>query len=248
VYPFAVYRGTCDEFTNSTNADIASNYGQDCQGIRAPFTNSSSYRVQGKLNYTFGTGSRIAFTTLMNNSQNRLAANNGIAINTFAPETQFGQRSWSKYYILNWTQNLSKSAERAFALDASVSYQLDRYQRAPFASAPGAGTLGFYVKPYDFRFGFDDLDLSDQLIENIRKNQGTRGIVDPSLFGQTEFSSQTTDLRNPYSVVDDYITGGFPEGRFQLYRENRWIGKAKVDWQADRYNRIQFTTRTTATR
>jgi len=243
VYAFAVHRGTCEEFANSTNAQIANNYGQDCQGIRSPFTSSSSYRVQGKLNYTFGSGSRVAFTTLMNNNQNRLAANVGTtdrSINTFVPENQFAQRSWSKYYILNWTQNLSKSAERAFALDASVSYQLDRYQRAPLAVNHSPGTLGFFVKPYEFRYGFNDLDLSDQLIENIRRNQGTRGIVDPTQFGQPEFEGQAADMRNPYGITDVFATGGFPEGRFQLYRENRWIGKGKVDWQADRYNRIQF--------
>ena len=242
VYAFAVSRGTCSEFASSPNAQIRDNYGESCNGIRSPGTNGSSYRVQGKLNYTYGSGSRIAFTTLMNQTQNRLAINNipGGFNDVFAPEVQFGARNWSKYYIVNWTQNLSKSAERAFALDASVSYQLDRYQRAPFNSAPGTGTLGFYVKPYDFRFGFNDLDLSEQLIRNIRTNTGTRTLVDPNLYGTDEYTAKSVDIRNPYGVVDEYITNGFPAGRFQLYRENRWIGKGKIDWQADRYNRIQF--------
>ena len=25
-----------------------------------------------------------------------------------------------------------------------------------------------------------------------------------------------------------------------MYRENRWVGKANLDWQFDRYNRIKF--------
>ena len=43
---------------------IANNYGVDCQGIRVPSSARSTYQFTGKLNYSFGTGSRLAFTAL----------------------------------------------------------------------------------------------------------------------------------------------------------------------------------------
>ena len=61
VYNYAVSRGECDDVRRAAaNPDIASNYGLDCQGIRVPWSNRSTYQLTGKLNYTFGTGSRIA--------------------------------------------------------------------------------------------------------------------------------------------------------------------------------------------
>ncbi len=51
--------------------DIASNYGVDCQGIRVPSSARSTYQLSGKLNYSFGTGSRLAFTALSSQFQGR---------------------------------------------------------------------------------------------------------------------------------------------------------------------------------
>ena len=61
VYNYAAYRGDCDDFCRQRrDPEIASNYGVDCQGGRAPYSARSTYQLNGKLNYTFGTGSRIA--------------------------------------------------------------------------------------------------------------------------------------------------------------------------------------------
>src|SRR5215207_9896623 len=71
VYNYAVYRGECSDFESSTNPDIANNYGVDCRGIRVPVSARSTYQLTGKLNYSFGTGSRIAFTALASQFQGR---------------------------------------------------------------------------------------------------------------------------------------------------------------------------------
>ena len=47
------------DFASSTNPGIASNYGVDCQGIRVPSSARSTYQLSGKLNYSYGTGSRL---------------------------------------------------------------------------------------------------------------------------------------------------------------------------------------------
>ncbi|MDF3053778.1 MAG: hypothetical protein K0S19_1883, partial [Geminicoccaceae bacterium] len=71
VYNYAAYRGDCDQFANAGSADssagaqaIRNNYGVDCQGGRTPYSGRSTYQVNGKLNYTFGTGSRVSLSAL----------------------------------------------------------------------------------------------------------------------------------------------------------------------------------------
>src|SRR5688500_4820897 len=55
VYNYAAYRGDCDDFAGSADPEIAANYGVECQGARTPYSARSTYQVNGKLNYTFGT-------------------------------------------------------------------------------------------------------------------------------------------------------------------------------------------------
>ena len=73
VYKYAVSRGKCDEFADAGEAgvagadaaaiqDIRSNYGLDCNGVRLPATAKTLYTASGKLNYTYGTGSRVSLS------------------------------------------------------------------------------------------------------------------------------------------------------------------------------------------
>jgi len=71
VYNYAIARGNCDEFAGSTNAAIANNYGVSCRGVRVPWSGRSTYQLTGKLNYSFGTGSRISLTGLTSQFQGR---------------------------------------------------------------------------------------------------------------------------------------------------------------------------------
>ncbi len=137
VYNLAVDQGTCEQFAGSTNPDIADNYGVSCNGARNSRNVSSNYGVQGKLNYSFGVGSRIALLFIGSQSQSR----NGITLNS-NPSNLFGLRNWSRVYQMNWTQNLSKSAERALALDASLSYQQDRGLQGPLTPESALATAG----------------------------------------------------------------------------------------------------------
>jgi hypothetical protein len=112
---------------------------------------------------------------------------------------------------------------------------------------------GFMIGPMDFLFNFDNFPLDDQLLQNYRTNTlGSR--------------RSPYDLESPaqYSVVDEWRNNAyglynrdeiasvlFPESggpagseryanRLILYRENRMIGKANLDWQFDRYNRLKL--------
>jgi hypothetical protein len=249
VQAYAIYRGDCNLFQSSTNPRIANNYGQDCHGARAPLSSASSYRVNGKLNYSYGTGSKLAVTILGNQNQGRVF-DYGNMFNTGA---QYGTRGWSRAFIANWTQNLSKSAERALALDAYFSYQLDRFIQSPFGlgtTGPGSGTAGFYVKPYKFLYDFDSFPLDSQLVNNFRTVSGVRS---PTGFDErlqytdqilnNPYGERTNDY-NTFSSASAFVTAGFAEAglaqtRLFMQRENRTLGKVNLDWQLDRYNRVR---------
>ena len=181
VYNYAISRGECDSFASSSNADIANNYGVDCQGIRVPWSGRSTYELTGKLNYTFGTGSRIAFTALRSQFQGRTFTQNSntggellTAGQLYDPVNLRGFRNYSNIFTLNWTQNLTRSTERALALEASVSYQQDRTINGPMTRESELATRsnfgGFNIKPIDFLFNFDNFPIDDQLVENYRQN------------------------------------------------------------------------------
>ena len=71
VMKYAQVRGNCDQFAGSTNTGIATNYGLSCQGVRTVWQPNSTYQVQSKLQYTYGTGSRFSLSALMSRNQNR---------------------------------------------------------------------------------------------------------------------------------------------------------------------------------
>lgn len=238
VYNLAVDVGTCEQFANSTNEEIANNYGVDCNGARSSRALSSSYGLQGKLNYSFGVGSRIALLFLGSQGQSR----GGINLNT-NPSSTFGSRNWSRVYQMNWTQNLSKSAERALALDVSVSYQQDRSLQGPLTPESSFSTEdnfgGFLIKPLGFMFDFNTFPLDTQLINNYKFNrQGTRRSP-YDLSAVDQYNTVNTYRNSGYGNLGASETGG-PTGTLRLYRENRLVAQGNLDWQFDRYNRVKI--------
>jgi len=264
VYNYAVYRGECSDFSSSTNANIANNFGVGCRGIRVPSSARSTYQLTGKLNYSFGTGSRIALTGLSSQFQGRTFRENLDVPGRFLtygslynPQNLPAFRNFSNVLTLNWTQNLTRSTERALALETYLSYQQDRTMQGPMTRESELGSRnpfgGFMIGPMDFLFNFKNFPLDDALLQNFRTNTlGSR--------------RSPYDLENPsqYSIVDEWRNNAyglynrdevasvlFPESggpagserfanRLILYRENRLIGKANLDWQFDRYNRLKL--------
>ena len=126
-------------YGSSVNPGIASNYGVECQGARFPGTGRSSYQGSAKLNYTYGSGSRIAFSAMRSQFQGRLTGSDlNWTIFEYPrltnPQNVSGFRNSNNIFTLNWTQNLSKSAEKALALETYVSYQQDRTVAAPLTA------------------------------------------------------------------------------------------------------------------
>ena len=64
---YAQYSGKCGAFGSSATPfaqDVRNNYGVECQGIRRAMDWESSIQLQGKLQYTYGTGSSVSLTGL----------------------------------------------------------------------------------------------------------------------------------------------------------------------------------------
>ena len=264
VYNYAISRGDCDTFANSTNPGIASNYGVDCEGVRVPWSARSTYQLTGKLNYTFGTGSRIALTALSSQFEGRTFRENLDVAGRFltygalsTPQNLPAFRNWSNVLTLNWTQNLTRSTERALALDVYLSYQTDRTINGTMTSESELNTRdpfgGFMIKPIDFLFNFDNFPLDDSLLNNYRQNIAGSRRSPYNLENTAQYALTDEWRNNAYGLynLDEFASVLFPESggpagssRFAqtlvLYRENRYIGKANLDWQFDRYNRLKL--------
>ena len=184
VYKYAISRGTCDQFSDAgadgaAGADAAAisgirnNYGLDCNGVRLPATAKTLYTASGKLNYTYGTGSRVSISLATSRNQGHRFPLIIRYLNNLALPTSmqgFAGRNWVSTF--NWTQNLSKSTERALALDVALSYQLDRNTTGPLQPESALSTLdpfgGFIIKPLHFLFDQNNFPITDELIKNVR--------------------------------------------------------------------------------
>jgi carboxypeptidase family protein/TonB-dependent receptor-like protein len=238
VYRFMVYRGECDAFASSANEGIRTNYGLPCQGIRTPLSATSTYELQGKLNYTYGRGSRIALSYLGSRNQGRLFD----YANLYNPGSLNGYRRWSNVLTLNWTQNLQRSAERALALETYLSFQQDRAIEGPLSPASERATRdpfgGFMIAPLGFLFDFDNFPLNDELVQNLREDRpgSRRSPFDLENAGQYSLVDQ---FSNDAYGLPGWSESGGPADVLRLLRENRYLAKANLDWQVDRYNRLR---------
>lgn len=248
----AVYTGKCDEtmsyaginISKSSNPEMADNYGVDCQGIRMPGTAASTYQVQGKLNYSYGTGSRIFLSAIASQGQARNWAGGitGTYASIYNPQILGASTANNQVYTLGITQNLSKSAERALALDINLSYQHDQFISGPMTRESEANTRdpwgGFMLAPIDYLFNFDNFPLDDQLLDNWQQNiperQTPYDLQDVGQYGLTD------NWRNNAYGLTGFSESGGPTGAINMSTESRWIAGAALDWQVDRYNRIKI--------
>ncbi|MCH7635894.1 MAG: hypothetical protein IIA36_14590, partial [Proteobacteria bacterium] len=166
IQKWAIYLGNCDHFSASSNPDIATNYCFECQGVRAPGTPRSSVRLNTNVNWSYGTGSRLRLSAIFNRRQLR---SRGTPSNS---AQALGQNGSNSIYTLNWTQNLTRSAERALALEIGLSYQQDRFFQSALTRTSELESYapfgGFLIKPLEYLFDRDQFPIDQELVENIR--------------------------------------------------------------------------------
>lgn len=243
VHKVAAFRGDCDAFyiAGAADPDIANNYGYDCQGNLNPASGlSSGANLTGKLNYLFGAGSRISLTYLASRSLNRGGT---------GTDGTFGTTDASQAITLNWNQVLSKSSARALALDAYVSYQSNRSINSLLTNDSERSTrdpfLGWAFKGFDYEYGNDDFPVTDEMIRNFQIQSSTGRVTlydraNTAQYGSTNsgYGGRSSDFSpgNPGSIG----SFGAAPGTLNTANETRMLGKANLDWQVDRYNRVKM--------
>ena len=211
------------------------------EGGRTPYSQNDEYTLDGKLDYSYGSGSRVFITGKMSRNQawNPFAANNFLEAHLFNATGWSGATGTSKALILGWTHNLVQSAENAVAIDLKASRTWDEAHAGDFDPDYRADMktyLGFSPSTYKFVVEPDEFPVDEALVERFLRNEE----------GSTPFPSDRTDLLarqdfrlNPYGVINGFATDGYGGG-FVLTNEKQWQFRASVDWQVNRMNRLKF--------
>ena len=256
---FAQFSGTCDP---------ADNFGAECQGRRLPYDYNTQWRTNAKLTYTYGQGSRVAVSGLWNQDQNRIypglnvdGTATGLVFNIsgqiFNPAAYQGQRNNSQVYILNWVQQVFRTAETELAFDLNLSYQTDRQRIGVLDNTWDLenrdASLGINLSTMQFLVDFDHFSQDtgddartltslntqeewDTLVRNVQDNLGTR----LPYLGRDDLRVNQAYRMNPFAINSGFRTGGIDNVGFRLDYDRRAIGRLNVDWQFDRYNRLKF--------
>ncbi len=221
------------------------------EGARRPNAWVDAARLSGKVQYTFGTGSRLSATVLSSRDQGM----NFNFFNLYNAQARTGFRQDSRAVILNWTQNLASSSERALFLEATASYQRDAFTTGDIRPSwyESHNTPFGWFSPSGMQFVTDreSFPIDDRLITNVRLGgavcQGTRpssaGTVGACVpfTGRQDFLATGAYRTNPYGVTSGLFSetgyAGLPP---VLGRETRLTARVNLDWQADRYNRVRF--------
>jgi len=259
---FVQYSGWCGDYgaaaaaQSSLAASMRNNFGVDCQGLRQPFSANGTNTANAKLQYTYGTGSRVALSGLYSLNDVR----NLSLSDLYNPTNYTGTTNTSYAGILNWTQNLSRSAERAMALDVNVSYQLDKSITAPLtrqSELDGRDPFGgFLLKPFDYAVDFNSrhsVKIGDSTYQNVGylDDKQVQCVLagegfcqnDVPLLNDNDLNSVMPYRLNPYGVEQSNRFSMWTAGQDQginLSQERRLQARANFDWQADRFNRIKL--------
>jgi outer membrane receptor for ferrienterochelin and colicin len=236
---YAQFSGQCGQLGSAATPvaqEIQNNYGFDCQGTRRPMDWSSSAQLQGKLQYTYGSGSSISLTGIASGDQQRFTP----GTNLDNPSIYRGTHSWNRLAILNLTHQVTRSAERSLAINANLSWAKERAINAPLDPTSEAEsrdpTLGLRFGSLQFaglsNFPFP---ITDQTIRDVRTNSGGRGVP---LFGRSDLEVSQRGRLNPYGLSGQ---GWWTDGMAvvgTLLSESRLSGRLVVDWQANRFHRF----------
>ncbi|HYT84639.1 MAG TPA: TonB-dependent receptor, partial [Gemmatimonadales bacterium] len=235
---YVQFSGQCGQLGNTNTTlgqSIRNNYGYECQGNRRPMDWQTRIQGSGKLQYTYGTGSSVSLTGVVNGQQDRFTPGRDLG----NPALYRGQHLWSRLAVLNLNHQVTRTAERALSVNLNLSWGRDRALVAPLAPQSELETrdptLGITFKTLEFT-GIDQMPfpITEDIVRNVRNNSGLRS---PYLNRSDLLEGETKRL-NPYGLAaNQWVTGGL-ETRVTSLSETRYIGRLVVDWQANRFHRF----------
>ncbi|HEX6560093.1 MAG TPA: TonB-dependent receptor, partial [Longimicrobiales bacterium] len=224
------------------------------EGGRLPFSNNDQYTLDGKLDYTYGSGSRVFFTAKTSRAQARIPFGGGIA-DLYNSQAYSGTYLRSNAFILGWTHNFVQSAEQALAIDLKLARTIDKANSGTLDPAFDLShrnpAFGFTLD--DFKFVVDDksFPIDETLVRLYLENRDSLDDAGHLIRGRTPFSESRTDLAaasayrlNPYGTLGTFATSGLGFcvlcGAVGFASEKQWQARAAIDWQANRENRVKF--------
>ncbi len=235
--------------SDSTRVAIPA-FTQYSSGSRRPDNWNDAWNLDGKLTYTYGRGSRLSASYHRTINQGLNFPGTGGVLDS---QAQTGFLNTENIGVLNFTQDLSRSAERAFNIDGAFSYQADRSTGGlvdqTWLASHRSPNLGFEFGNMPFIINMNNFPLDDQLITNIRTNNCSQGRDGSTAIGgcipylnrSQDFGQASTFRFNPYGLNSTtFPTTGTGGTGPNLVKENRITGHLAADWQANRFNRVQF--------
>jgi hypothetical protein len=236
--------------TGDTREVIVPNFVKYDEGGRLPFSNSDEATLDAKLDFTYGSGSRVFLSSKFSRNQNRTAFGGGLD-DLYNPTGYTGNRANSRAFILGWTHNFVQSAERALALDVKLAMTrdeglggvLDREwevdNREPF--------MGFTMSTMKFVVNEEDFPVDKARVDAFLRNTDVKDEAGNCIRCRTPFDITRTDLQhsqefrlNPYGAFSSSFWTGGLAGTFNYNREEQLQARATVDWQVNRHNRLKF--------
>jgi outer membrane receptor protein involved in Fe transport len=231
-----------DPSGNGDRQDVAiPNFVRFDEGGRTPYSSADEYTLDGKLDFSYGSGSRVFLTGKMsrNQARNGFNANNFLEVHLFNPTGWSGVTGKSKALILGWTHNLVQSAENAIAIDVKASRTWDNAQAGDFDPDYLANMetfLGFTPKDYEFVVTEDEFRVDKELVDRFLRNGEN---LTPFPKDRTDLLARQDYRMNPYGVINGFATDGYGGG-FVFTNEKQWQLRGSVDWQINRMNRLKF--------
>lgn len=226
--------------TGETRDVVIPNFVRYDEAGQIPYSNSDEYTLDSKLDYSYGSGSRIFLTGKMSRNQGRNSFGGG---KTWLFNSQgFGgslAKSWTG--ILGWNHNFVRSSESALALDVKIARQHDHAVSGNLDEAfdldNRSPSFGFTMP--DLKFQVDDkiFPVDAALVNAYLTNDASK--ITPFPTSRTDLNGSLEYRMNPYGVFTNYATRGVG-GTFGYADEKQWQYRAAVDWQVNRQNRLKF--------
>ena len=209
---------------------------------RIPYSNRDEYTGDAKVDFSYGSGSRIFLTGKISRNQARSNFGGGLG-DLYNPEGYAGTRGKSRSIILGWTHNFVRSAESALSLDLKVARQHDHALSGilddEFSNDNLDPAFGFTFE--DFKFLIDDKNfrIDEAYVDRYLRNDVSAGPLTPFDPTRTDVEGRREFRMNPYGINTLFNTGG-RSGTFGYAEEKQWQFRGTVDWQINRQNRARF--------
>jgi len=205
------------------------------EGGRYPYTARDEYTLDGKIDFSYGAGSRVFLSGKASRSQSR----DREVAHLFNQMGRTGVLNKSSALILGWTHNFVQSADHALALDVKLAMMKNRYVASAIDPQwqldHASPFMGFTFADMEFVVDDKDFPVNQQLVDNWISNTGQR----TPFLNRTDLRSTQEFRLNPWGVATGFYLSGLG-GDFTNTREDQLQARVSVDWQANRYNRFKF--------